>query len=106
MCVLTVACLFCVDCFLFQVLQHTISDLPTGVHKVSVRTLDQNGQRDPSPFTTEWKVSRPTLDFVSAMPNRVQPNSESWVEMKSSALKYAFEFRVDDGPWQSGDANA
>jgi hypothetical protein len=26
--------------------------------------------------------------------------------MKSSALKYAFEFRVDDGPWQFGDANA
>lgn len=89
-----------------KVLQHTISDLPTGIHKVSVRTLDQNGQRDPSPFTTEWKVSRPTLDFVSAMPNRVQPNSESWVEVKSSALKYAFEFKVDDGPWQFGDTNA
>jgi len=89
-----------------KVLQHTLSNLPAGDHRVEVRTLDEHGQRDASPFVTEWKVSEPTLEFVSAMPDRMQPNSDSWVEVKSGTSRYAFEYKIDNGPWQYGDANA
>eukprot|EP00959_Pyramimonas_sp_CCMP1952_P350680 7347159-Pyramimonas_sp.AAC.1 len=89
-----------------KVLQHTLTNLPAGNHRVEVRTMDEHGQRATSPFVTEWKVSDPTLEFVSAMPERMQPNSDSWVEVKSGTSKYAFEYKVDNGPWQFGDVNS
>eukprot|EP00238_Polyblepharides_amylifera_P009656 CAMPEP_0196576644 /NCGR_PEP_ID=MMETSP1081-20130531/5857_1 /TAXON_ID=36882 /ORGANISM="Pyramimonas amylifera, Strain CCMP720" /LENGTH=700 /DNA_ID=CAMNT_0041895311 /DNA_START=342 /DNA_END=2444 /DNA_ORIENTATION=- len=88
-----------------EVLHHTIPSLTTGPHRIEVRAIDKTGRRDRSPFVAEWTVHEPVLEFVSQMPPRVAPLSDHWVEVKSTSAKYAFDYSIDDGLWQYGDAN-
>lgn len=87
-----------------QVLQHTLSGLKTGAHNIEIRVMDQNGQRDATPFSTVWTVHPPTIKVLSDIPERAVPNSDYWLELKSDSAKYAFEYKINDGAWQLGEA--
>eukprot|EP00854_Cymbomonas_tetramitiformis_P013675 gene13675-16161_t len=46
------------------------------------------------------QVHPPTIKILSDIPERAVPNADYWLELKSDAAKYAFEYKINDGAWQ------
>jgi len=87
-----------------KIVPHSVTGLPVGEHTLKVRAFDGAGKRDDTPAEVQWRVLPVDTIIVTSPVATALPHSPLSFEVRSSAAKWAYEYRLDGGSWHLGSA--